>query len=132
MLRPILLSVIFVFSTFVSFSQSKKLTADEAAIKEVIENETRYFWGRDYKGWKNTWAHDKHIVWTVGIRDNSRQINGWKAWNKEVKSLWKEAPNPKEPFIVKKFNYHFRVFGNGAWVTFDQDSGSLSKEVRIL
>ncbi|MCP3932756.1 MAG: hypothetical protein GY705_27100, partial [Bacteroidetes bacterium] len=129
---PILLSVIFVFSTFVSFSQSKKLTADEAAIKEVIENESKFFWGRDYKGWKSTWVHDKHIVWTRGTRDGVRQIKGWKAWNKEVKSLWKAVPD-SQPFNMRRWNYHFRIFGNGAWVTFDQDAnGSFSEDMRVL
>ncbi len=132
-MKYVILSVAWVLLTpFPSLAQKSALSAEEQAIKEVIENETRYFWARDYKNWKKCWAHEPWIVWTVATRDGVKQYRGWEAWSSAVKKLFEEDPEPK-PYDVVKSNYMFHLFGNGAWVTFDQVAGgNESKEVRVL
>lgn len=108
-----------------------KLSGEEQAIKDVIENESKYFWARDYKNWKKTWVQEDYILRTVATRDGVHQVVGWKDWNAEVRQLFEESPEPQE-YNVRKYDYTFHLFGNCAWVTFWQDTGTLSRELRIM
>lgn len=134
MTRTILFTVLITFSSTCVFSQKDKLTTDELAIKMVIEAESEHFWGRDLKAWKQNWVHKDYVIWRAASRDGVRQYNGWKAWYNEVKNLFKESPDPM-PYEgkVEKLNYNFRIYGDGAWVSFEQlDEGTRTFETRIM
>ena len=101
---------------------------------QVIEDESKHFWGRDLKNWKKCYVHEDYVTWAAATRDGVRQYNGWKSWYKEVKNLFKESPEP-QPYdgIVKKYDYNFRIYDAGAWVSFKQeDNGTVTYETRIL
>ena len=125
MLKSILCSLIILFTVSSTFGQEKKasFSKEEAAIKEVIENESKFFWARDFKNWKKTWVQKPYIVWTAASQDGVRQYNGWKEWLAQVEGLFESSPEPT-PYEgeVKKYNYKFRIYGKGAWVSFIQEN----------
>ncbi len=115
-------------------AQEGKLTKDEAAIKAVIESESEYFWGRDFDKWAALYVHAPYVVWTASSKNGVRTYQGWESWKKEVKSLFESDPDPK-PYegVVTKYNYRFRIYKDGAWVSFDQmDNGTKTLETRIM
>ncbi len=106
----------------------------EAAIQSVIENESRYFWGRDLKNWRKQWVHADYVIWRSATRDGVTQYLGWDQWNKQVEKFFLESPTP-EPYDghVTKQNYVFRIYSNGAWVSFEQvNNGVITYETRVL
>lgn len=134
MLRASLLLVLFILSSSATFSQSKKLNKDELAIKSVIENESKYFWARDYKNWKKQYINKPYVVWTSSTRDGVTRYDGWEAWSQQVQSLFEESPEPMlYDGIVSKTNYRFRIYKKGAWVSFIQENnGVKTYETRIM
>lgn len=117
----------------IGFAQNQN-TADEKAIIETIENESRYFWARDYKNWKKQWIHEKYIVWTAASDNGVNQYEGWEAWDQAVQQLFEEDPKPI-PYDgdVTKSDYAIRIYNHGAWVYFKQvNKGVVTKESRIM
>lgn len=130
-----MLSVFFLCSVFfTAHAQDTKLTKEEEAIKAVIEVESEYFWGRNYDKWADLYVHEPYVVWTSASKSGVRRYDGWKAWNSEVQNLFKEDPEP-QPYegVVYKYNYNFRIYGKGAWVSFEQmNDGTKTYETRIM
>lgn len=135
MIRYLTLSLLLCLGTQI-FAQnnSNKNKAEEIAIKNTIEMESRHFWARDFQSWKKTWVHTDYAVWIAASRDGIRQYDGWKAWSTNVKNFFAENPDPL-PYDgdVSKKDYRFRIYGNGAWVSFIQmNKGTRTLETRIL
>ena len=108
------------------------LSADEQAIKQVIEDETKYFNLRDYEKWSNCVAKDPMTVysWTSPFHDENgvMEAKGWEAVSKQMKSIMESSPvNDKLP---KKYDYQFKVAGNMAYVNFLEGNGI--HETRVL
>lgn len=132
MQKLIVLSLLALMGSLPLFGQKKQNA--EASIKAVIENESRYFWGRDLKNWQKQWVHENYVIWRSATRDGVTQYLGWDQWNKQVESFFKESPTP-EPYDgqVIKQNYVFRIYNNGAWVSFEQvNKGVITYETRVL
>jgi len=132
MYKQILLVACLLCSSIALQSQSSALTDDEAAIIKVIETESKHFWGRNFKKWKKTWVQEDHVRWTVATKDGVRQFIGWEDWSNEVESLFESSPEPEPYDDVKKSNYKFRIYGDGALVLFDQMAETPSRELRIM
>ena len=134
MQKTILSIALAVFLALPGFSQDQKFTREEVAIREVIENESKHFWGRDYDGWQATYIHAPYVSWTAATKDGVRRYSGWESWSKQVKDLFSTDPEPQEyEGVVTKYNYKFRIYGKGAWVAFEQmDNGTKTWETRIL
>lgn len=134
MYKTLLLTSVLVFSVSFGNSQNSRFDKDERAIQQVIEDESKYFWARDFKNWQKQWIHKPYVVWSAASDAGVRQYHGWKAWEKEVMGLFAESPDPM-PYdnVVKKENYVFRIYENGAWVSFEQfNEGIHSYETRIM
>ena len=135
MLRIAIFTTLLAVSSSFAFGQDKTASNSiEEVIKQVIEQESRTFWARDFKSWQKLWVHEPYTIWTAASNTGVRQYYGWDAWKEEVENLFQESPEPI-PYEgdVKKSNYNFRVYGNGAWVTFEQDNkGTTTYESRIM
>lgn len=134
MLRTVFFATFILLCSVSGFSQKTQFSAEEKAIIQVIEDESKHFWARDIKSWKKCYVHEDYVTWAAATRDGVRQYSSWKAWYKEVKSLFEASPEP-EPYdgLVKKYDYNFRIYGQGAWVSFKQeDNGTITNETRIL
>ena len=133
MLRIAFFTALLIASSSFAFGQ-KKAASEEAAIQKVIEQESRYFWARDFKNWQKLWVQEPYTIWTAASNTGVRQFHGWDTWKAEVENLFKESPDPI-PYDgdVKKNKYNFRIYGDGAWVTFEQDNkGTTTYETRIM
>lgn len=134
MIRTAFILLSFFLFGPVVFAQNQSLNAEEKAIKQVIENESKYFWGRDLKSWKKTYVHEPYVSWTSSSREGVTRYEGWKTWLTEVRALFEESPEPI-PYNenVRKYNYVFRIYGDGAWVSFEQENNGVKTiETRIL
>ncbi|MBK3515731.1 hypothetical protein [Carboxylicivirga marina] len=102
-----------------------QLSKDEAAIKEVIENETKYFMQRDFDKWQSTWAQTPTIYWSVVGPNMHMEHTSWEALSAMVKENYKNNPEPIAKFPEKQ-DYKFQVGKSSALVTFKEgdDSGT--------
>ena len=133
MIRIVFFLVLIPIFLHPALSQSVAASVEEEAIKEVIEKESEYFWGRDLKNWKKCYVHKPYVVWTSATRDGVTRYAGWETWLSEVKQLFSQSPVPIPYEQVRKYNYHFRIYGDGAWVSFEQEDGGMKTiETRIL
>lgn len=135
MIRSTLLSFLIVLLALPVFGQKEQtFKGEEAKIVEVIENESKHFWARDLKAWKKTWVHEDYVNWTAITEAGVRRYQGWDAWLAEVERFFKEDPDPiKYDGNVKKYNFKFRIYDDGAWVAFEQnDEGTVTYETRVM
>ena len=108
---------------------AQNMSSAEKAIKEVIENETKFYNERNYDAWASTWAHDEGVYWSVTGPELSMSTHGWEALAKEAKAYFKQNPQAN-PYTPKKDDYHFVVNGNMAFVTF-KENGNMSSRVLV-
>ena len=133
-MKRIISTLLFLAISLTLIGQSKNVKADKEAIKQVIENESRHFWARDFQSWKKLWVHSDYAVWIAASNDAIRQYDGWKAWSSNVKEFFAENPDPM-PYDgkVTKEDYRFRIYRDGAWVSFIQNNkGTRTLETRIM
>lgn len=102
-----------------------QLSKDEAAIKQVIENETKYFMQRDFDGWQSTWAQTPTLYWLVVAPNMHMEHTSWEALSAMVKEDYKNNPEPITKYPEKR-DFKFQVSKNSALVTFKEgdDSGT--------
>ena len=122
------LGVLLLLPEWVSAQKSR---LEEAEIKKVIWQETDAYFSEDYQTWRKCWAHNESVVWTAATRDGVTQYRGWKQLSKAFLAIMKGGPKEHRiPF--KQYNFDIHLYENGAWVTFEQDMGSRSREMRVL
>lgn len=136
MMKPLFSILLFLILTgTLGYSQTTETyTKEEKAILKVIESESEYFWGRNYDKWAALYVRAPYTVWTSASRDGVRRYNGWEEWSGQVKQLFENDPEP-QPYkgVVHKYNYSFRIYGKGAWVSFEQmNDGTKTLETRIM
>ncbi len=108
------------------------LTSEEQAVKQVIEDETKYFNLRDYEKWSDCVAKDPMTVfsWTSPFRGENGvfEAKGWKEVSTQTKAYLEK--NPVNEDLPKKYDYQFKVAGNMAYVNFLEGNGT--HETRVL
>lgn len=111
-MKTILLSLMLLLIGTVSFAQSKTASADEVAIKKVIEDEVEYNRQRNLEKWLNCYAKSEDIVFgfVPGM------IRGYNDVAKGVKtSIEKNPQTSKDTGVIS--DYRIRQQGNTAFVT---------------
>lgn len=69
---------------------------DEAAILQVIENESRAFYKKDHAAWANHYVHSPKVHWVCVETDVTLRADGWDDLSKFV-AEWMEAnPEPMD------------------------------------
>jgi hypothetical protein len=120
------------------------LDEEKAAILEVIERQAAAFWAKDFERWSDTWVHAPYIRrlgWSEPAGVSS--VEGWEAIGARMKKSMEENPRPNlTPAKLARERLNYRIYGNVAWVTFEQhgvstgetrfDMPGLSYETRIL
>ncbi|WP_299253592.1 hypothetical protein [uncultured Aquimarina sp.] len=139
-------SIIF-FLFLVSCKENKIIKVDQVtsseidienekkAILETLNNETKAAFQRNYKDWKNKWVHDPDISKTyIDFVDNTfSESIGWNEINQFVKTFIEEHPEPEPiPKLLDKIDV--RLYGKGAWVTYEQQDSirGLKRETRLM
>jgi hypothetical protein len=142
--------LILTFSAFLLITSCKELkkektleTVDQQipaeqekkAILETLNNETKAAFQRDYEAWEDKWVHDASITKTyIDFSENTfSESVGWKDISKFVQTFIEEHPEP-EPLPKLVDSIDVRLYGNGAWVIYEQQDSlrGLKRETRLM
>ena len=112
-----------------------KMEVEKAAILKVLNEETKAAFSRDYEGWKDKWVHEKYANKTyMNFAENTMtETLGWEKIDDFVRTYIEEHPEPA-PLPTLVDNIDVRLYGNGAWVNYEQNDAKLGlkREARIL
>lgn len=116
-------------------NHTTSLEQEKRAIIETLNNETKAAFQRDYESWKTKWVHDPTITKTyINFVDSTfTESVGWNEISNFVKTFIKEHPEPEPvPKLLDKIDV--RLYGNGAWVTYEQRDSirGLKRETRLM
>jgi len=108
---------------------------EKTAILETLNNETKAAFQRDYESWKEKWVHDTSITKTyIDFPDGTfSESVGWDEISLFVKTFIEEHPEPEPlPKLLDKIDV--RLYGNGAWVTYEQQDSlrGRKRETRLM
>ena len=116
-------------------NQSLNFDQEKLAIIATLNDETKAAFQRDYDSWKDKWVHDPSITKTyINFPENSfSESLGWNEISRFVKTFIEEHPEP-EPVPTLLNDIDVRLYGNGAWVSYEsQDSlRGLKRETRLM
>ncbi len=122
------ISTIFIFVIILSTisctekpTPSPTLAEEKKAILQTLNDETKAAFQRDYEAWTKKWVHDPTITKTyLNFADTSfSESMGWKEISNFVKTYIEEHPEP-EPLPKPIDQIEVRLYGTGAWVTYEQ------------
>ena len=105
------------------------------AILETLNNETKAAFQRDYEEWQEYWVHDEDVTKTYldFAEDTFSESISWLEIDQFAKIFFEEHPEPEPvPKLLDKINV--RLYGNGAWVTYEQVDSirGLKRETRLM
>ncbi len=104
-----------------SNSPLNNTTEERLAVLKVLNDETKYAFERDYKRWSDCWVQNQHISKTyINLAEGSASESlGWNEISGFVKDFMDQNPEPEPvPEPITKANV--KVYGNAAWVTYNQ------------
>lgn len=116
-------------------NQTVDIEQEEKAILETLNNETKAAFQRDYEAWKEKWVHDSNITKIyIDFPENTfSESLGWNEISQFVKTFIEEHPEPEPvPQLLEKIDV--RLYGTGAWVTYEQQDSlrGLKRETRLM
>ena len=117
------------------FPHERVQSAEKNAILKTLNKETRDAFQRDFDAWSSNWIHDSTISKTyINFSDSTfSESIGWKNISGYVKEFMVKHPEP-EPVPELLHNINVRLFGKGAWVTYEQMDSIRGKkrETRLM
>ncbi|OEK00258.1 hypothetical protein BFP97_01460 [Roseivirga sp. 4D4] len=137
--RISILSVMIILSLAMacnpSSDQGLDFEKEKAAILETINGETRAAFNRDYEAWKSKWIHESSLTKTyIDFSDSTfTETLGWKEIDDFVRTYIEEHPEP-DPLPEMVDDIEVRLYGTGAWVSFEQHDANrgLKRETRLM
>ena len=102
---------------------------EKAAVLDVVNAETRAALGRDYPGWRSHWVHEPYVVKTyVNVADGTgSETRGWEAVDDLVGTYIREHPEPEPPPLPVE-DADVRLYGDGAWVSYEVDDADQGRK----
>ena len=118
-----------------SKSQVPDTGNDEAAIKAVIEKETKAFFEIDQKTWAGLWAHEPYVFWSFADTTDVNSFSGWTEINKGFENYFKTS-KPSTANISRDW-HHIKIEGKMAYIRFtqqvtDDSDRPQQAEVRVM
>jgi hypothetical protein len=99
-----------------------EVESEKAALLEVIERQSAAFWAKDFQRWADTWVHAdyvRRVGWSQPA--GASNIEGWDAIGAAMRKNMSDNPKPNlTPAKLSRTHFNFRIYGNVAWVTFQQ------------
>jgi hypothetical protein len=118
-----------------AINQPSQLELEKAAILEVLNNETKAAFNRDYEQWKTHWLHESFVTKSyMNFSDSTMtETLGWEEVDHFVKTYIEEHPEPV-PLPTLLEDIDVRLYGSGAWVSYKQNDPEygLKKETRLM
>jgi hypothetical protein len=126
---------ILLLETGCSEKNSQSEDFEKQAILERLNNETKDAFQRDYEAWTKNWVQNPRIskVYMSFVDSTFSESIGWKEISQLVKTFIEEHPEPEPvPKLLDKIKV--RLYGNGAWVTYEQQDSirGLKRETRLM
>ncbi len=119
----------------VNTDQNLDFEKEKAAILETINNETIAAFSRDYEGWKSKWVQEPSLTKTyIDFSDSTAtETLGWEEIDDFVSTYFVDHPEP-DPLPTPLEDIDVRLYGTGAWVSFEQNDPSrgLKRETRLM
>ena len=116
-------------------NQMVNLEEEEKAILKTLNSETEAAFQRAYAAWKENWVHDPDIskIYIDFADSTFSESIGWEDISGFVKEYIEEHPEP-EPVLKLLNDIDVRLYGNGAWVTYQQKDSlrGLKRETRLM
>ena len=116
-------------------SRAADLDRETALIVGVLNAETRDALGRDYDGWREHWVHQPYVVKTyVNVADGTgSETLGWNEVDRFVRTYIEEHPEPEPPPPPLE-SADVRLYGDGAWVSYEQQDADQGRkrETRLM
>jgi hypothetical protein len=93
---------------------------EKAAILNTLNSETEAAFSRNYEEWQNKWVHDSSMTKVyINFADSTfSESIGWAEVSQFVKDYFVAHPEP-EPVPELVDDIDVRLYGTGAWVTFE-------------
>lgn len=114
---------------------SNAFEQEKTAILNVLNEETKAAFNRDYEGWKTRWIHSDYVTKTyMDFSNNSMtETLGWKEIDDFVRIYIETHPEP-EPIPTLVNDIEVRFFDNAAWISYEQNDAErgLKRETRLM
>ena len=110
-------------------SETTDSDRETALILDVLNAETRDALGRDYEGWRSRWVHEAYVTKTyVNVVDGTgSETLGWDEVDRFVRTYIEDHPEP-EPAPPPLEDADVRLYGDGAWVSYEQDDADQGRK----
>lgn len=145
MFRRVLLLIILIMTIACKDQVAEKTTTvtseiviieqEKAAILQTLNSETEAAFSRNYEAWQDKWVHDPDMTKVyLNFSDSTfSESIGWAEVDKFVKDYFVAHPNP-EPMPELVDDIKVRLYGNGAWVVYEQDDSlrGRKRETRLM
>jgi hypothetical protein len=109
---------------------------DVDAIKTVIEQETKAYFGVDYKTWMESWIHTPSAYWSFADTTGIISYEGWKAIEIGFTDYFVTS-KPSNTHVERTWQ-EVKIYGDGAYARFKQRvitdgvPGPEQVEIRVL
>ena len=119
----------FLFIMLLSFTSifAQNKTAEQDAIRKVIELETQYYFEGNYDKWANTWAHETTDYMIFTSPTGNGETIGWNNISANYKPGMSHGPIISAAEVAKrykKYDYKYKINGNLANVIFREGKGN--------
>jgi len=115
--------------------QSADPVEERKAILNTLNNETKAAFQRDYAAWQKHWVHDADItkIYLDFPENTFSESLGWSEISGFVKDFFEKHPEP-EPVPELLDSINVRLYGKGAWVTYEQQDSlrGRKRETRLM
>lgn len=106
--------------------------AEKEAIRKVLDEETQFFYSRDYTKWASCWSHQPDVYFAFSSKNDYVMRKGWEEVDDHIKNYMRNNPDPHSP-PIERSNFVFHLQGNLAWVYFDNREGDIyGRQQRVL
>ena len=119
-----------------AWAQKTSKVSDVDAIKTVIEQETKAFFGVNYQKWMESWVHTPSAYWSYADASGINYYEGWKAIEVGFSDYF-VTTKPGEIEVERTWQ-EIKVYGDGAYARFKQRvvtdgvPGPEQVEIRVL
>ena len=105
---------------------------EEESIRKVLDEETIYFYVRDYNKWASCWSHQPDVYFAYTSANTFVMCKGWEEVKEHMKTFMRDNPDPHSP-PIERSNFVFHLQDGLAWVYFDNREGEVyGKQQRVL
>jgi hypothetical protein len=102
-----------------SCQETIDVESEKQAIKAVLESETQEYLNQDFDNFAANWVQEPYVLWLYAGKDNLIEKSSWDSVGAFFKNMFDTSPPPAQSEVIRS-NFIFRIYGNVAWVTYDE------------